>query len=97
MRVSTQTPTPRRPRKPAPKPSARQRWFFFVLGALVGGVIGYGIATGGPGPSRSLLDPVVAAWIVGPALVCGGLAALSPRAFLRPGGRFRWTHDWDDD
>ncbi|HEY3567088.1 MAG TPA: hypothetical protein VGP73_04070 [Thermoanaerobaculia bacterium] len=66
MRISTTNPTPRRPRKPAPKPSARLRWFSFVVGALTGGVIGYGIA------------------------------ALSPRALLRPGGRFRWDYGRDD-
>ena len=96
MRVSTSSPTPRRPRKPAPKPSPRQRWFFSVLGALLGGLIGYGIVTGGPGPSPSLLDPAVIAWILGPAVVCGGLAAYSPKAFLRPGGRFRWYDGQDD-
>lgn len=66
------------------------------MGALIGGVIGYGIATGGPGPGPSLLDPVVLAWILGPAVVCGGLAAFSPQALLRPSIRFPWLRGWDD-
>ena len=77
------------------KPSARVRGTYFVLGALIGAVIGYGVATGGP-VQRELLDPAVLAWIIGPALVCGSLAALSPRRSLRPGGRFRWYHPGDD-
>jgi hypothetical protein len=85
-------------RKPArSRPSARQRWFLFVLGALLGGVLGYGYLTSGPGPAPSLLTARAAPWIVVPAVLLGILAARYPDAvFLRPGGRFRWHHDDDD-
>ena len=79
-----------------PSPTRRERAFYFVLGAIVGGVIGYGLVTGGPDAPSSLLEPMAAAWILGSAAICGSLAALSPKAFLRPGGRFRWRHDPDD-
>ena len=48
MRIHASGPT----RKPArSKPSARQRWLLFILGALLGGVLGFGYRTSGPGPS----------------------------------------------
>ena len=79
----------------ASSPSRLTRFIHFALGAGLGGVVGYGILTSGPEPP-SLLTAGAAAWILGLAVVCGTLAALSPRAFWRPGGRFRWRHGPDD-
>jgi len=75
-------------------PSFTKRACFFVLGALVGGTIGYGIVTGGPGPSPSLFEPHAALWVFGGAAICGLLAAYSPDKFLRGSRRF---HQRDDD
>jgi len=64
-------------------PSHARRAFYFVLGALVGGVIGYGFMASGPPPTPSVFDPAAAPWVFGLALVCGALAALSPSGFWR--------------
>lgn len=96
MRISTRD-RGTRASQPArgPKPTARQRALFFVLGALLGGFLGYGLITSSPGPRLSFLDPRGAAWIVGPAVIVGGLAALSPSAFLRSRRKF-WLDEEDD-
>jgi hypothetical protein len=71
------------------------RWFLFLLGALLGGTIGYGLVTSTPNPDLTKMQAL--GWILGPAVVVGALASVSPRVFLRPGGRFRWVHEDDED
>ena len=68
-------------------PSPARRAAYFALGAAIGGVIGYGFVSAGPGPSPSIFDPTAAPWVFGLAAVCGGLAALSPKGF--------WRRKWD--
>jgi len=84
----------RRPQDPD-RPSLAKRPFYFVLGSLIGGTIGYGIVTGGPGSAPSPFDPGAAAWIFGLGAVCGALAASSPDRFWRRSRRLGWR-DEDD-
>jgi hypothetical protein len=77
-------------------PSPRKRAAYFVLGAVVGAIIGYGIVTSGPGPAPSIFQTGAGLWVFGLALICGVLSALSPSAFWRQ-NRFRWRHGRDDD
>jgi hypothetical protein len=72
------------------RPGLAKRACYFVLGSLLGGTIGYGFVTSGPGPAPSLLDPDAALWIFGAAVVCGVLAASSPDNFWRLSRRFGW-------
>jgi len=83
-------------RKSNPSPGAasvRKRIAYFVIGAVIGGVLGYGIVTTSPGPALSIFDPAAAAWIFGGAAVCGFLGALSPNTFWRR--RHESTRDRD--
>lgn len=70
-------------------PTLLSRAMHFVLGALIGGVIGFGIVSAGPGPVPSIFDPLAARWVFGLAAVCGILGALSPRGFWRRRGERR--------
>ena len=85
-------PIPARRPQDTDRPSLAKRAFYFVLGSLIGGTIGYGIVTGGPGPAPSPFDPGAAAWIFGLAAVCGALAASSPDRFWR-----RSRRAWRDE
>jgi len=76
-------------------PTPRARIAYFTLGALLGGILGYGLVTTGPGPAPSIFEPGARLWVFGGALICGGLSALSPAAFWRQ-NRFRWRHEDDD-
>jgi hypothetical protein len=60
-----------------------------------GGTIGYGLVVSAPNPELPKAQTL--GWILGSAAVVGALASVSPRAFLRPGGRFRWIHEEDED
>jgi len=51
------------------KPSATKRVVFFLNFGTIGGVIGYGLVTGGPGPAPSVLEFPAAAWVFGGAAV----------------------------
>jgi hypothetical protein len=94
--VYVSTRTPRTKPKRVPAPSRRKRAVYFVLGFLLGGVIGYGLVTAGPGPAPSLLEPAAAAWVFGLGLVCGLLGAYSPSTFWRQSRRY-WWHRGEDD
>lgn len=74
---------------PGDSPTLLTRAVHFVLGALIGGVIGFGFVSSGPGPAPSIFDPLAARWVFGLAAVCGGLGALSPRGFWRRKGERR--------
>jgi hypothetical protein len=63
--------------------------------AALGGLLGYGLITAGPGPAPSIFAPGARVWVFGGALVCGVLSALSPTAFWRQ-NRFRWRHEDDE-
>jgi hypothetical protein len=76
-------------------PSRRKRAVYFVLGAALGGLVGYGLVTAGPGSPPSLRAPSSVAWIGGLAAVCGLLSAWSPPAFWRQ-NRFRWRYGDED-
>jgi ABC-type antimicrobial peptide transport system permease subunit len=78
----------------ADRPSFAKRVCFFFLGALLGGVLGYGFVQAGPGPAPSVFEPYAALWVFGGAAIVGLLAAYSPDKFLRPSRRF---HQRDDD
>jgi len=64
-------------------PSRATRVVFFFVGGIVGGVIGYGLITAGPGPAPSVFEFPGAAWVFGGAAVCGLLAAAWPNGVLR--------------
>ncbi len=64
-----------------------KRAVHFIIGAALGGAIGYGIATSGPGPAPSLWEPGTLGLTFGLAAACGGLGAASPDRFWR---RSRW-------
>jgi hypothetical protein len=76
-------------------PSPRKRIAYFILGAALGGIFGYGMITAGPGPAPSIFAPGARLWVFGGALVWGALSALSPAAFWRQ-NRFRWRHEDDE-
>jgi len=76
-------------------PTPRKRAAYFVVGALLGGLLGYGMISAGIGPTPSIFAPGARLWVFGGALICGGLSALSPAAFWRQ-NRFRWRHDDDE-
>jgi hypothetical protein len=67
----------------ANRPSVAKRVFYFVLGSLIGGTLGYGFVQAGPGPAPSLLDPNAALWVFGGAAICGVLGASFPDTFWR--------------
>jgi hypothetical protein len=94
MRIRSSGPV----RTPPPlRPTRLQRGIFFVLGALLGGLLGYGYRTSGPGPNPAFLSLDAAPWILVPGAVLGVVGALFPDAtFFKPGGRFRWYHDEDN-
>ena len=79
---------------PTPAPSPTKRAVFFVLGALLGGVLGYGFLSAGPGPAPSIFSPGGAAWVFGGAAIVGLLAAFKPDKFLDGSRRF---HRRDED
>lgn len=69
---------------PPEKPSIATRAAFFVGGALVGGVIGYGIVSSGPVPPPSIFEPRAAFWVFGLAAVIGTISAIATwRVFRR--------------
>ena len=76
-------------------PSVAKRVFYFVLGTLIGGTIGYGFVTAGPGPAPSLLEPAAALWVFGGAALCGVLGASFPDTFWRR--KFEKRHSDDSD
>jgi hypothetical protein len=76
-------------------PSPQKRVAYFFVGAVLGGVVGYGVITAGPGPAPSIFDPGARLCVFGGALICGVLSALSPAAFWRQ-NRFRWRHEDDE-
>jgi len=89
-------PTPNRfDRLAKSSPSPRKRTTYFVLGAALGGLLGYGMISAGPGPTPSIFAPGARLWVFGGALICGVLYALSPAAFWRQ-NRFRWRHEDDE-
>ena len=69
-------------------PSMAKRAFYFVLGALLGGTIGYGFISSAPGPAPSVFAPDAAPWVFGLAAICGVIAAISPDTFWRRSRRF---------
>jgi hypothetical protein len=77
-------PTPNRfDRLPKSSPSPRKRAAYFVVGAVLGGILGYGLVTAGPGPAPSIFAPGARLWVLGGALAWGVLSARSPAAFWR--------------
>ena len=79
-------------------PSVTKRVIYFVLGSLIGGTLGYGFVTSGPGPAPSLLDPNAALWVFGGAVICGVLGASFPDTFWRRSRKFEIRHaDRDDE
>lgn len=79
-----------------PKPTAARRWLHFVVGVVVGGVLGYGYRTSGPEEHIALFSLAMAPWVLVPAAVVGALAAFFPAAAFRSqrlGSRAR--HDDD--
>jgi hypothetical protein len=64
------------------KPGLGKRAAYFVLGAIVGGLVGYGFAGGGQEVAPSIFDAAAAPWVFGLAAICGALGAYSPGKFL---------------
>jgi hypothetical protein len=76
-------------------PTPRKRAAYLVVGAVLGGIVGYGIIAASPGPAPSIFAPGARLWVFGGAAVCGVLSALSPAAFWRQ-NRFRWRREDDE-
>jgi hypothetical protein len=76
------------------RPTPLTRVVFFVGGALVGGVIGYGFVSSGPGPTPSLTEPYAAAWVFGSAAFVGIASAIGTWGVFRR--RFSGRHPDDD-
>ena len=89
MRISTRDASRAKSRTPDSRPSGRQRAVAFAVGAVIGGVVGYGVLSSSPNPQVFPLSLHGALWIFAPALVLGALAALGPRALLRPSRKYR--------
>jgi hypothetical protein len=80
------------------RPSVAKRVCYFVLGSLLGGTLGYGFVTSGPGPAPSLLDPNAALWVFGGAAIIGVLGASFPDTFWRRTRKFEIRHaDGNDE
>jgi hypothetical protein len=77
-------------------PTPRERAAYFIVGGILGGILGYGIVTAGPGPAPSIFASGARLWVFGGAIVCGVLSALSPAAFWRQ-NRFRWWRGRDNE
>lgn len=75
------------PTPPAPplRPNGRARLAFFAVGAILGGFVGWSFVASGPEEARSLLQSRSLAWVVGLALLFGGVAALSALRVIRRG------------
>lgn len=84
-------------RPPSSSSSWRRRGAYFAGGASLGGVIGYGIATSGPGPGPLFLEAVTRPLTIGLAVACGSLGAVFTDRLWR---RSRWLvihpHDHND-
>lgn len=76
--------------------SVVRRGLYFVLGAALGGAIGYGMSSSGPGQAPSMTDISVLKLPIGLAAACGVLAAWSPEGFWRP-SRWHDLHHRKDD
>ena len=76
--------------------SVLRRGLYFVLGAALGGAIGYGMIGSGPGPAPSMFDLSAMTLPIGLAAACGALAAWSPEGFWRP-SRWHDMHHKKDD
>lgn len=67
----------------ADPPSLATRLLYFVVGAGVGGLVGFGIVASGPGPTPPVFEFPAAAWVFGIAAVCAVLSAAWPDRVLR--------------
>ena len=86
----------RAPKRIPSKPTAARRWAMFAVGLVVGGVIGYGLRTSGPGEEIALFSLAMAPWVLVPAVAVGALAAHFPDAAWRARRlRVRVRHDDD--
>ena len=76
--------------------SVIRRGLYFVLGAALGGAIGYGMISSGPAPAPSMDDISALKLPIGLAAAGGALAAWSPEGFWRP-SRWHDLHHKTDD
>ncbi|MFO1280870.1 MAG: hypothetical protein U1F51_00135 [Burkholderiales bacterium] len=67
----------------ASPPSLATRLLYFVIGGGVGGLVGVGIVTSGPGPAPSVFEFPAAVWVFGIAAACAILSAAWPAGVLR--------------
>lgn len=67
----------------ADPPSLATRLLYFVVGGGVGGLVGVGIVTSGPGPAPSVFEFPAAVWVFGIAAACAILSAAWPAGVLR--------------
>lgn len=81
------------PAAPPDRPTPLTRALFFVGGAIVGGVIGYGFVSSGPPPTPSISDPQAAIWVFGSAAVVGTIAAIATWRVFRPSRRLMSERD----
>jgi hypothetical protein len=81
----------------ADRPTLTKRVCCFLLGSLIGGILGYGVVTSGPGPAPSLLEPGAALWVLGGAAICGVLGASFPDTFWRRRRKFEIRHSDGND
>jgi hypothetical protein len=78
---------------PPNTPSLATRVIVGSIFAIIGGVVGYGFISAGPGPALSVFEFPGAAWVFGGSAVCGLLAAAWPNGVLRR----RWESKLDRD
>jgi len=97
MRISTdkRVMAAERARNAAPKATPRQRALYFLLGAVLGAVIGYGLLTAGPGPAPSLFAPFSLQLVGGLALALGVVTALAGHRFWRLSAKYG-QRDYED-
>ena len=73
-------------------PSVTKRVVNFVIGAVIGGFIGYGLITTSPALELSMFEFPGAAWVLGGAGIVGALAALFPDKVWRRRRSFDISH-----
>ena len=64
-------------------PTLAMRALHFLLGAMIGGALGYGVTAAGPAPPPPVFEWPGMAWVFGGALVCGVVGAAWPERFWR--------------
>ena len=98
MRISTdpRVAAAQRARAAAPKPTLRKRGLYFLLGAALGAIMGYGLLTTQPQGAPPWWSSQALRFEAGGALLIGVFTALAADRFWRSNTKYGgWTHGDD--